>query len=181
MVFQALRPQALTSRSWRSLPTGILILLDAAALASTRAAPRLQRFCGDSPARCMRPSPPAAAQDKRSQPRLRTARQRKVFGDKTGWRRRRSVPQQSNAWTSPTNSGVSQKDSTQHPTGAPLAEMVNPGMLLGHVRSSTGIRLDRKRRLLCLHADAGLLDDRPPFVDLGLLETRKAFRRLLLA
>src|SRR5262245_41725500 len=129
LVLQALRPP-------HSSP--FLVLLDAAALALPRAAPPLQRFCGDNPARCIRPSPPAAAQDMRSRPRLQTARQRKAFGDRTGWRRRRSVPQQSNAWTRPHPLGVGQKNSTRHPTGTPLAEMVNPSRPLGQVRNSPG-------------------------------------------
>jgi hypothetical protein len=35
---------------------------------------------------------------------------------------------------SPTHWGVGHKDSTRHPTAAPLAEMVNPGRPLGRVR-----------------------------------------------
>src|SRR5678815_5078848 len=41
--------------------------------------------------------------------------------------------------------------------------------------------LDRSPRSLRLHADAGGLDDRPPFFDLGLLEGGQSFRRLLCA
>jgi hypothetical protein len=139
-------------------------------------APRVQRFCEDNPARCIGPSPLAAAQGKRSRPRSQTARQREVFGDRMLWRNH-SLPTHGPA--PPIRIG--QKNSTRHLTEAPIAEMVNPGSLLGRVISSTKPDWNGKGRLLWLRADTGLLDDRPPFVDLGFLETRKAFRCLLFA
>src|SRR5262245_45081775 len=62
------------------------------------------------------------------------------------------------------------------------AGQAQPAKVMDSAPATAGrVAWNRKRRLLCLRADTGLLDDRPPFVDLGLLETRKAFRRLVLA